>query len=177
MPQKPCLIDTFFVNPSLALQLRPHVFISFNFLECTLVLQNFFVNLILQQKHGVKNFPHSCLDIGINVNKAEVKTHKKTTLLRRHGGKEKDMKTTVHLLYVQATDAGQTLCLSFPPCFRSRVTFLCVCCSGLVPVLCIGSSLELKKFYRKFLLLALPQFMQTMIIMVKLWHQTTSQLY
>ena len=38
------------------------------------------------------------LDVGLNLykygNKAEMKTHKKTTLLREDGGKEKDMKTT-----------------------------------------------------------------------------------
>ena len=33
-------------------------------------------------------------------NKAETKTHKKTTPLWKYGGKEKDTKTTLHLLHV-----------------------------------------------------------------------------
>ena len=33
------------------------------------------------------------------------KTHKKSTLLRKHGRKEKDTKTTLHLLHRYATDA------------------------------------------------------------------------
>ena len=39
-------------------------------------------------------------------NKVKTKTHKKTTPLQKYGGKEIDMKTTLHLLHVQATDAG-----------------------------------------------------------------------
>ena len=39
--------------------------------------------------------------------------HKKTTPLRKHGGKEKDTKTTLHLLLIHATDAGYSLCVFF----------------------------------------------------------------
>ena len=42
----------------------------------------------------------------LHLNKAETKTQKKTTLVRKYDGKENDMRTTLHLLNRHATDAG-----------------------------------------------------------------------
>ena len=78
--------------------------------------------------------------------------HKKTTLLWNHGRKEKDMKTTLHLLHSTCSRCRVVfVSFSFPPCFHSRIVFLFVFHPFLVPILFIGSSLHLNNFYGNIL--------------------------
>ena len=74
-----------------------------------------------EQKLGKKVSDKTSFQVGKYRNKAEMKTHKKTTLLRNDGGKERQEDYTLHLLYV----------FLFRHRFQSRVVVLCVFISAL----------------------------------------------
>ena len=67
------------------------------------------------------------------------------------------MKPTWYLLHVLCNRCRVVfVSFSFPPCFSSRIVFLCVFHPYLVPFHYIGSSLHLNGFYRIFYLLLMP---------------------
>ena len=81
-----------------------------------------------------------------------MQTHTKATLLRKHGSKEKDTKTTLHLLYVHMQQMQGSLHVFPFPSGSLLVCLLSLPCSRTF----ISSSLYLNNFWK--ILLPLVQF-------------------